>query len=283
MSEKLDHLHSAQSDQKHREIFDWITPVEYAPLQHDNLRRRQPGTGGWFLDSKEYGTWLETSRQTMFCEGIPGAGKTILTSVVIDDLNNRFHRDNNVGIAYIYCNFRQQENQRIDKMLSSILKQLAERQPSVPEVVKTLHDRHKQKRTRPLVDEISATLHLLTRAYARVYVIVDALDECQTSDGSRAELVRELLVLQESCGANLFVTSRKMPEIRESFTENVIELEIRASDEDVGKYLDSRVGDLSKVVRSNTKLREDIKVEVARAVNGMYVTQSDWIYLVVPC
>jgi hypothetical protein len=224
------------------------------------------------LDSKEYQAWLETSGQTMFCPGIPGAGKTILTSVVIDDLGKRFQMDNTIGIAYIYCNYRRQDDQRIDKILLSILKQLAERQPSLPEVVKVLHNYHKPRRTRPLVKEISATLQSLTGTYTRVYFIVDAVDECQASDGSRADLLTELLGLQNSCGASLFMTSRKMSEIRESFTDNVIELEIRASAEDVSRYLDSRIVCLSKVVQSNAQLREDIKTEVTRAVDGMYVT-----------
>jgi hypothetical protein len=272
MSEKVTHLHSAQSEQQRQEILDWLTPMDYGPLQSDNLRRRQPGTGQWLLDSKEYQAWLETSGQTMFCPGIPGAGKTTLTSVVIDDLGKRFQMDKTIGIAYIYCNHKRQDDQRIDKMLLSVLKQLAERQPSLPDVVKSLHDHHKPKKTRPLVKEISATLRSLAGMYARVNFIVDALDECQASDGSRAELLRELLALQNSCCASLFMTSRTMSEIRGSFTDNVIELEIRASEEDVGRYLDSRVGFLPKVVQSNAELRRDIKTEVTRAVDGMYVT-----------
>ncbi|KAI8681950.1 hypothetical protein NCS55_00448800 [Fusarium keratoplasticum] len=271
MSEKVTHLHSAQRNQEHQDILDWLTTIEYAPLQHDNLRRRQPGTGQWLLDSEQYQAWLKTSRQTLFCPGIPGAGKTILTSVVVDDVGKRFNGDRNIGIAYIYCNFRQQDNQRIDKMLASLLRQLAERQPSLPEVVKDLYNRHKPKKTRPLVDEISTTLRSLAKTYVRVYLLVDALDECQASEGSRAELLRELFALQKSCGASLFMTSRIMPDIQENFTDNAIELEIRASEEDVGRYLDSRVDSLSKVVRSNPKLREDIKTEVVRAVNGMFL------------
>ncbi|KAL6361198.1 hypothetical protein LRP88_04661 [Fusarium phalaenopsidis] len=147
-------------------------------------------------------------------------------------------------------------------MLASLLKQLAERQPSLPEVVKDLYNRHKPEKTRPLIDEISTTLLSLATTYVRVYLLVDALDECQTSDGSRAELLRELFALQKNCGASLFMTSRIMPNIQENFTDNAIKLEIHASEEDVGRYLDSRVDSLSKVVRSNPKLREDIKTEV---------------------
>jgi hypothetical protein len=37
-----------------------------------------------------------------------------------------------IGIAYIYCNFRRQDEQKIDDLLASLLKQLAESQPSLP-------------------------------------------------------------------------------------------------------------------------------------------------------
>ncbi|KAJ4191037.1 hypothetical protein NW767_011072 [Fusarium falciforme] len=107
--------------------------------------------------------------------------------------------------------------------------------------------------------------------YLRVYLIVDALDECQASDGSRAELLKALFALQKSCGASLFMTSRIMPAIQEYFTERFMELEIRASKEDVHRYLESRVDSLPNVVQSSPELREDIKTGVARAVNGMYV------------
>ncbi|KAJ4182660.1 hypothetical protein NW755_010158 [Fusarium falciforme] len=62
-----------------------------------------------------------------------------------------------------------------------------------------------------------------------------------------------------------------MPAIQEYFTERFMELEIRASKEDVHRYLESRVDSLPNVVQSSPELREDIKTGVARAVNGMYV------------
>jgi hypothetical protein len=91
---------------KDMKVLDWLTLVDYGPQQTDYIRRRQPGTGQWLLDSPEFQTWLNTENQTLFCPGIPGAGKTILTSIVVEELTTRFSNDPTIGIAYIYCNFR---------------------------------------------------------------------------------------------------------------------------------------------------------------------------------
>src|SRR5262249_50622350 len=75
---------------EHHTILDWITTIDYGPQQSDFISQRQTGTGQWLLDSAEFKTWVGSNEQTMFCPGIPGAGKTILTSIVIDELNMRF-------------------------------------------------------------------------------------------------------------------------------------------------------------------------------------------------
>jgi Cdc6-like AAA superfamily ATPase len=68
---------------------------------------------------------VETEKQTLFCPGIPGAGKTILTSIVIDKLTTQFGNDESIGVAYIYCNFRRQDKQKPGDLLTSLLKQLS--------------------------------------------------------------------------------------------------------------------------------------------------------------
>lgn len=259
-----------QHDQEHHTILDWLTPVDYAPQYTDYIRRRAPGTGQWLLDSAEYQSWLETRNQTLFCPGIPGAGKTILASIVIDDLFNRFRNDPAVGIAYVYCNYRQQYEQRAENLLINLLKQLSQGRSSLPDSVKHLYDRHKAKRTRPSFEEISYALLSVATLYSQIFIAVDALDECQASDGCRSTLLREIFSLQAKGGANLFATSRPIPEISEQF-EGSASLEIRASEGDIQRYLDGRMSQLPAFIQRNSYLQGMIKTSVAEVVDGMYV------------
>jgi hypothetical protein len=139
-----------QTDHEQRAILDWLSPIDYASQQVDFLSRRQAGTGQWLLDSAEFKKWVETAKQTLFCPGIPGAGKTILTSVIIEELSVRAQKDPSIVVVYLYCNFRRQDEQRPEDLLASLLKQLAQnyQSGSLPESVKSLYDRHKSKRSR---------------------------------------------------------------------------------------------------------------------------------------
>jgi Cdc6-like AAA superfamily ATPase len=234
-------LYGRQLDQEHQAILNWLTPIDYASQQNDYLMRRQPATGQWLLDSTEYQTWVSTSQQTLFCPGIPGAGKTILTSIVIDRLSARFQDDTDIGIAYVYFNYKQNiDKQNVDNLLSSLLKQLSQERPSLPDSVKALHDQHRNKRTRPSIDELSRALQSVAAMYSRVFIIIDALDECQASDGCRARFLSEIFTLQAKTGANLFATSRHISNIEKEFEGSTL-LEIRASEEDVRRYLDGHM------------------------------------------
>lgn len=256
------------SSENDLQVLNWLTNIDYGPQHSDYFQRRQPGTGQWLLCSTEYLTWLKTYKQTLFCPGIPGSGKTILTSIVVEELTTRFHDDKSIGIAYLYCNFRRQDDQEAEAMLASLLKQLSECQLSLPSSVKDLYDRHKTKRTRPSLDEISCSLQSVATMYSRVFIIVDALDECQETNNHRARFLLEIFKLQEKCGANILATSRFIPSITDYFCRSPA-LEIRASDEDVQTYIVDYISkSKSKVMK---ECSEEIKVGIKDIVEGMYV------------
>ncbi|KAF3211221.1 hypothetical protein TWF191_010800 [Orbilia oligospora] len=258
------------------EILNWITPIDYGPQHSDYLRRRQPGTGEWLLTSDEYNTWLR-SKYMLFCPGIPGAGKTILTSIIIDNLITRFNSDSTVGIAYIYCNFNRSHEQKLDNLLASLLKQLAaQSQSALPDIVKELHKSHFARQTRPSDQDIISTLRSVIKTYSRVFVIVDALDEYPASNG-RAKFLTELFHLHDKYGVNIFATSRFIPEITEIFErgtmpESRATVEIRAHDEDVRNYLDGQISQLGDTLLE--EYREHIKTEIANAARGIIQTYN---------
>jgi len=261
------HQLSREKKEDQKLILEWLTPTDYAPQQIDFIKRRQSATGQWLLHSPEFQAWLESDKKTLFCPGIPGAGKTILTAIVIEHLINQYHNDSNVAIAYIYCNFRRNHEQTLDDLLASLLRQLTESPPCLPIPVTELYERHKTKRTRASTDELIKALQLVAPSFSRVFILVDALDECQVSNGCRARLIEEVFSLQARCGVNFFMTSRFIPEITDKFDKSSW-LEIRATKEDVERYLENHIKQSSSTIQ---KMQEEIKATILNAVDGMYV------------
>jgi ankyrin repeat protein len=259
-----------QEDKEQQAILEWLTPTDYALQQNDFLKQRQAGSGKWLLDSAEFKSWLETKNQTLLCPGIPGAGKTILTSIVIEDLSTRFQDESSIVVAYIYCNFKRQAEQTLEDLLASVLKQLAQARSSLPQSVRSLYDRCRSKNTRPSIDDISMVLQSVAAEYSRVFVLVDALDECQVNNNCRAKLLLQLSQLQDKSGANLFMTSRFIPDIMERF-ERDLRIEIRANEHDVRRYIEGHLDELPRFVRRDLDLQQEISSSIVKAIDGMYV------------
>ncbi|KAK0759107.1 hypothetical protein N5P37_008596 [Trichoderma harzianum] len=248
------------------------------PEYLDQLKERWPRLASKYLRSDHHEDLLfrsdyqhvsENTNYTNFSgleDSMPGAGKTILTSIVVDYLVSKF-RHGDVGIAYIYCNFHRHHEQSTGDLLASILKQLAETQPLLPESVTDLYNSHQSRRTRPSVDELYKTLQSIIASYSRVFIIIDALDECQTSNNSRIKFLFKLFDIQGESHINIFATSRPIPEVQEKFKESAV-IEVRAHTDDVKNYLESQISQSDSEFLNIC--REDIKTKITEAAEGMF-------------
>ncbi|PNY27023.1 Uncharacterized protein TCAP_03048, partial [Tolypocladium capitatum] len=251
-------------------ILDWLTTIDYTPQQTHFFNQRYPGTCQWFLDTPEFQGWLSEGGRTLFCPGMPGAGKTILTSTVVDYLQTQFRDDKSVGIAYIYCSFGRQYEETTNVLLATLLKQLTQGQPLVPDSVKSLHDKHKDKRSRPSSRELTNTLHSVAALYAKVFVLIDAIDECRISDGSRTRFFGGIFSLQDETRASIFATSRYPSDITELFGSISLR-EIRAAQEDLRRHIHERMSTLPSFIRRNTALQEEVKIGIANSAQGSFL------------
>ncbi|KAE8415238.1 ankyrin repeat-containing domain protein [Aspergillus pseudocaelatus] len=261
----------AKGNQEDKSIREWLAGIDYSKDHKYYLDKWQNGTGGWLIKSEEFGKWLDKDNQILFCPGIPGAGKTFAASFIIDHLCQNYQRDadTNIGIAYVYFDWQKPQISRSD-LLSSLLSQLI--RPSIPEIVRSFYNQHITRTTRPSSEDIMDILVEVVSMQTRTFIIVDALDECNGSVGSRSDVLATLFSLQDKTRANLLVTSRHIHAIETEFAERgSIVLEIRARDEDIRRYLDDHVTWLPKFVLEKPGLEEKIVSAIIKAADGMFL------------
>jgi len=178
-------------------------------------------------------------------------------SVVVNHLREQFKHETDVGKACIYCNYREKDVQIPVNLIASLWSQLVQ-QDSLSSNVRDLYKDHNRRGTRPALSEVSKILRSETSRYSKIFVIVDALDECPEAGRSRAILLTELRALQPT--VNLMATSRFLDSIAREF-EGVIQLEISASIKDLQEYVRGRIScesRLSRNVGKDAALGEDI-------------------------
>ncbi|KAJ7773590.1 hypothetical protein DFH07DRAFT_683650, partial [Mycena maculata] len=107
--------------EKRAEIIDWLSPINFFQRHADISRTRQAGTGRWFLADSRFQSW-ESGGGALWCRGIPGAGKTVLASLVVDHLEAQFH-NKDIGVACIYLNHKETEIQTLSNLFSGLWRQ----------------------------------------------------------------------------------------------------------------------------------------------------------------
>ncbi|KAJ6438813.1 ankyrin [Purpureocillium lavendulum] len=262
----VDQLNQRQAAQDCRAILNWLTPVDISVQQHDHFRRRQPETGQWLLESPEYQSWLRDHGQILLCKGVPGAGKTILSAVVVDHLHQACHADPTIGIGYLYCNLQQRDEQTIDHFLASLLKQLVGSEPPPGNTMDELSTRHsKQPGDRLEATEILTYLRSAVGAYSRTFVVIDALDESSNPNGLLSSLVR----LQTDFDLNILATSRLDHE--KAVPDHSVSLTIRALDADVRRFAVTQLSHNLIFATCQPDLQDEIVTHIINAADGIFL------------
>lgn len=182
-----------------------------------------------------------------------------------------------MGLAFAYCNYKEQEQQTADNIIRSFLHQLVQKPTEVfsdvfPEDLCSLYDKHTENKTRPTLADYTSLLQNHIPQFKRVFIVIDALDECLHTD--REELLAELEKLVSLGNVSLMVTSRDLGTIGDCLLTQSARIEITASKGDVCQYLQSQIKRRQRLathVRKDPTLIPQIVNTIAAKARGMYV------------
>ncbi|KAJ7830091.1 hypothetical protein B0H14DRAFT_2366107, partial [Mycena olivaceomarginata] len=224
--------------------------------------------GEWLLRKEQFKGWESSVGGVMWCRGIPGVGKTVLASIVVNYLTTKYKPTSSIGVACIYLNHKETEVQTPRNLLSGLWSQLVHEKP-LGSLVYNTHAEHTKKGTRPSMAEVRALLHNAIAQWSKVYIIVDALDEYP--EDKRHILLKDV----GSLGAivNLIVTSRPNITVTGRFS-NLEVVDIKADPNDIHQYIEAHIQNsewLSKQVQTFPELQDEFHSKITDAGDGMFL------------
>ena len=153
-----------------------------------------------------------------------------------------------------------------------MVQQLVHRQTVFSDEVKRLYQLHIKQNTRPEYLEYSQLFQSVAASFSKIYVVIDALDECDEHNKTRGSLIRDIKSSMQN--VHLLCTSRPhVHDIRNTFPD-ALHVDIRANDDDMRKYLEAQTekeDQLQKHFRKDPNLRTSIIETIMQKAQEMHV------------
>lgn len=90
-----------EQERRTTDILNWLAPIENLHKHRDVQARRAMGTGQHFLQKDDFQRWIQPNASDMLCTGAPGVGKSVLSSLVIDELKSRSKDTDTMVVYYV--------------------------------------------------------------------------------------------------------------------------------------------------------------------------------------
>ncbi|KAK2783534.1 hypothetical protein FQN53_009157 [Emmonsiellopsis sp. PD_33] len=249
-----------------RLVLEWFDDPKFEHRHKEILSQRHPKTADWLLGTDQFKAWLgDQDSSLLWCHGKPGVGKSVIASNVIDYLSGQYPKQNNIGILYVYYDYRNERLKDLGLVISGIMLQLCQKCNTMSPKLNTFKDEHHD----PLVECTPDLYSEVARSFKKIFLIVDALDECPVQD--RDKIIGFLFKAMDIPHTKVFVTSRKEIDIHLAFSgSGARTIGIREQDSagDIKTFVTDKVKEL-KDGKNGKRLRlpdDSLEEEIIRSL-----------------
>ncbi|TVY46999.1 Vegetative incompatibility protein [Lachnellula occidentalis] len=180
-------------------LHDSISWLKLPDEEHDDeldrlAEKRQEGTCEWVFRNPLFQSWKidAHSDAILWVKGIPGAGKTILSSHII----HQMREEGRFTTAYHLCNSYTTGKHLFGELMRGVIVQLLR---ANPDLAPYIFENYANKALAPTAARVKGLLEKLVQAIPSIRIIVDGLDEYPLSD--QRTILNELLSLSKLHGA----------------------------------------------------------------------------------
>ncbi|KAF8544606.1 hypothetical protein BDD12DRAFT_872574 [Trichophaea hybrida] len=255
LDDRVQKLRKRERDMEKQAFLDAVNAQEEEGKRYGN-------TGTWLLENSDYRCWLRANEsKLLWCFGNPGVGKTVLASIVVEDISKRHPISQRTGIAFAYCSYRDEAAARDPKkFLATFILQLARQRKNIFPSLVDLYATHRRDARKPSFSTLRKVFCSMLENFDTLFLLYDALDECEMRQ-ELVEFLHDLFSIPSSCCIKLFVTSRKEPDIERAFrdTKKVEIAAIRVAP-DIKAYVDY---ELQKRLQNGNLIIQDLGLKDA--------------------
>ncbi|KAE9567466.1 hypothetical protein CGMCC3_g16399 [Colletotrichum fructicola] len=229
---------ASRNDQHVEKLRRWLSPADPSTNAMRARERRHAGTGSWLLQNAAFREWEAGQRQHLWLCGLAGCGKTVLSTIILDHLEQT---GAHLTLRFFF-DFNDIRKQKLEDLLRSLAFQLYHASAEAAKQLDNLFISSDKGRRQPDVSALSACVESMLQSSPKVAVILDALDECTM----RRELIYWIGGLSSSSNTSsikLIVTGRPEAEFQRElprlFGENNCKLlKKKAVNADIRSYVD---------------------------------------------
>ncbi|OMP85154.1 Sensor protein gacS [Diplodia seriata] len=275
-----DFVMSATLGEKQKEVLQFFGTVDPTERHQTSVSLRHPNTGLWLLESDEVQEWLNDSSARLWLSGIPGAGKTVLASAVIEAAVEQCCLDPDKGLAYFYCDYKDEQSQELTKILGSLAAQLARQNTQSFQVLEKYYDalnlpgKPSVSSAKPSLIQV---LQSMSTHFSEVFIVIDALDECGQNVTAVAESLA-CLNAKDGCNIKTLLLSRDEYAIRCCLQDEFTHVSIAARNHDLKLYVASQIETRMSSGRlriRNPALKDEIMEELVNGSKGIKSSAAD--------
>ncbi|ORY67765.1 ankyrin repeat-containing domain protein [Pseudomassariella vexata] len=262
---------------RQQKIDKWLSPSHPSTNYNKATDQRHQGSGQWFLQSEAYLAWKKEQNSFLWLHGIPGCGKTILSSTVVEDLERS--EACSQTLLYFYFDFTDRDKQSLEDAVRSLISQLYYRKENVRRHLDSLYSSCENGKRQPNIASLRTTLQNMIQQADEVWLVLDALDECPIRSGyPTGGLLPWIHSLRDTqMNVHLLVTSRPEQDIESTIEkwarkEDIIPIQGDLIAEDIRAYVRTRVREHEGLSRwkSRPDIRSEIEVALIEKSNGMF-------------
>ncbi|KAI9861085.1 MAG: hypothetical protein M1813_005514 [Trichoglossum hirsutum] len=284
--------------QKRELLLSQLSSLRYVDKHLKERKRRYPGTGSWLTETAQFKEWRIEGRSTcLWCYGIPGSGKTVLASSLIDTLSmdatgkditiqSTTSQDiiesgitsQDTAIAYYYCDFSDLQSLEIRNILGTIIRELLENVAIPDDLEQRIEQLYRHGTRTAIDDELISVLCTVIKCFSEVYICIDGIDECGKDEQITILSMVDQLAQSHDAAVKIFITSREETTISASLRKF---LRLRVSADKNSRDITTFVGEAVKSnIRSGTltirdpSLESDIISALTNGADGMFL----WVH-----